>query len=621
MDHYFDLHFHPLAKNHLANGREKPSDGNALKALTRPIAMSKTFKETTDETVLRTVESQSCIDYLREGKVHLGIAAVAALEFGIASSQGFIADILKSNLKKPLDDDYFDAVKEGEVSYLNLFLREVERYVTLRKNNIIEILNRNNVHTYNDKALKMTFAIEGGHNLCTKKIGNALEYDSFESCGNSSVFEPKNGMPQRPDVVLEELVNAFRKKDLDVLYLSLTHLTHIPEQHLATHAFGTKAMKHPSFYPFGNGLTDLGKEVIERAYGLKISTGNGETPSSGTEETPASQKVKNPPKEKKDVDNNTIPAPVLIDIAHMSLKSRQDLYNFRSEKGYQDIPLIASHTGVTGYSINDWKYHLDIQKCLNHVDQGIKTVKISTRPKVAGYWGSNSRKAFTFNPNSINLMDEDIIEVVQSNGLIGVSLDVGRLGNESDMDFEIDTSEFITTADFMTHFPYTGLQSLDYASVEEIRSESAWLKPVAKEMHPLGFCFNIVHLLAVIGLKANPKKSPAEYICVGSDLDGYIEPLRVCSDSRRMRDLESNLLKWLPVAVKRYQKENGGTADLFEFAKKKKELEKVVGAILYENGRAFIADRLVYERADEKKPRPPQKEPVQKKPQRVQKDR
>ena len=578
MDNYFDLHFHPVAKNHLAQYNDEMSTKRSIGELTKAIEMSKVFKDQTDETVLRTLESQCCTDYLKEGKVSLGVAAIAALEFGVASSKGFFSDLLKSNLTRPFSKKYFDVVREGQVSYLNLFLREVEQYMALKESGVIEVLNRKNIHKFNEKSLKLTFAIEGGHNLCMKKIGNALKYDEFKDFEKSSVLDPKTVASKNPATVLEELVKKFREKDLDVLYLTLTHLTHIPEQHLATHAFATKALKHPSFYPFGNGLSELGLEVIDKAYAL----GDVE-------------------KDSQDKEKDKVLGPVLIDITHMSLKSRLDFYKYRKDKGYQNIPLIASHVGVTGYSINDWKDNLDSKKCVNHVDQGIKTVKMYTKPKVAGYWGSNVKTEFTFNPGTINLMDEDIIEVVNSKGIIGVSLDVRILGYESGAMPEIDSSEFITTSDFMTHFPYTSIQSFEYADAEEIRSEEAWLKPAKKEMHPLSFCFNIVHLLAVIGLKAKPKMSPEKYICVGSDFDGFIEPLKICSDSRNMKDLESNLLKWLPVAAKKYQKENGGTADLFEFAKKKEALKKVVKAILYENGREFIANEFVSERAKGKK--------------------
>lgn len=579
MDNYFDLHFHPIIKNHLGHYNKNVNAKRGTEELTKAIEMSKAFKDFTDETILRILESQSSVEQLEKGKVSLGVAAISALEFGIASSKSFFSDLMKSNLVKPFDKQYFDVVREGAVSYLNLFLKEVEQYRQLRvlknqkhtKESRLNFLGRFNdsIVPAEKKMPNLVFGIEGGHNLCMKKIGNALVYDKFEDFGDDDFFDPKKLSSKNPADVLGRLVSAFWDAQMDVLYLTLTHLTHIPEQHLATHAFGTKMLKHPSFYPFGNGLSDLGKAVIDKAYSLKAPG-------------------------RKKVDSK-----LLIDVKHMSLKSRLDLYEYRKDKNYGNIPLIATHVGVTGYSINDWKDNLELKKCVNHVDQGIKTVKIHTRPKVAGYWGSEVKTAFKYNPCTINLMDEDIIEVVNSEGIIGVGLDVRILGYESSTANTIDTSEFITTADFITHFPYTSVQSLDFASAEEIRSEEAWLVPTKKEMNPLSFCFNIVHLLAVIGLKANPRRKPESYICIGSDFDGFIEPLKICSDSRHMKDLESNLLKWLPVAAKKYQKENGGTADLFDFVKKKEKLKKVVAAILYNNGRDFLKQRGYFKDAEQ----------------------
>ncbi len=580
MDNYFDLHFHPLTKNHLGAYDEKVPGKRGAAELTKKVEMSKGFMDYTDEVILRMLESQCCLEYLEKGNVRLGIAAISALELGIASSQSFFSDLMKNNLAKPFNRRYFDVVREGEVSYLNLFLREVEQYPKLRKAGELNFLSRYNAAKKQfGRKPRLVFGIEGGHNLCTKKIGNALEYDTFEDFEGNEFFDPKTKSLKDPSEVLKKLVKAFWDAQMDVLYLTLTHLTHIPEQHLATHAFGTKLLKHPSFYPFGNGLSDLGKEVIKTAYTLEDW---------GIE------------KKKPEL---------LIDIKHLSLKSRLDLYKLREstrdnkegEKDFTKIPLIATHVGVTGYSINDWKDNLNLTKSVNHVDQGIKTIKISTKPKVAGFWGNGTKTEFTYNPCTINLMDEDIIEVVNSEGIIGVGLDVRLLGDESKTASSINNSEFLSTADFVTHFPYTGVRSLGFADAEEIRSEEAWLKPTKKEMHPLSFCFNIVHILAVIGLKANPQKAPEKYICVGSDFDGFIEPLKVCGNSQQMKDLESNLLKWLPIAAKTYQKENGGAADLFNFTKKKEKLKKVVDAILYKNGEDFLKGRGYFDEADSSK--------------------
>ena len=576
MNNYFDLHIHPLAKNHLALKPKETSEKNRIEDLVGPVSMSKDFKDYTNETVLRKLESQSCIDYLNEGMVRFGVASVSALQFGMASSKGFFTDILKSGLKKPIAEQYFEMVKEGKVSYLNLLLKEIQQYIDLKEKCDIKYLNRGNAHELNESVLNLVFAIGGGHNLCMKKIGNALEYDKFENFTKGDFYDPGTIPSKSPADVLESLVDKMREKKLEVLYLTLAQLTHIPEQHLATHAFGTKSMKHPSFYPFGNGLTELGKEVVKRASTLQIEVEENDS------KTPNNKKGEDGVAKQS--------APVFIDVTHLSLKSREDLYEFRRKEGFEKIPLIASHIGVTGYSINGWKHNLEVEKCKNHVDQGIKTIKTYTRPKEAGYWGANDKKGFNFNPNTINLMDEDIIEIANSGGLIGVGLDVDILGYDSNFMDEKDNCEFLTTPDFIHFFPYKSIRLLEYATAEEIRAQESWLEPNRRELHPLSLCFNIVHILAVIGLKTAHKDSAEEYICIGSDFDGFIEPLRVCSDSRNLKNLEACLMKWLPVAAKEYQKVNGGTNDLFEFTKKKKDLEKVVRKILYINGSKFLGD-------------------------------
>ena len=622
MDQYFDFHFHPVSKNHLvkypkkrvndlkentsktldAHGeRDVNAKSNTTIANKRPeekkrllkedldrlankIEMSKGFMDVTDEVVLRMLESQSCVDHLKKGKVALGVAAISALEFGIASSKGFFSDLMKTGYSKPFDQKYFDVVREGEVSYLNLFLKEVEQYLKLsirpKKEGALNFLKRDRPKA---KALAKDFpnlvlCIEGGHNLSSKKIGNALEYDEFKEFNVDSIFYEKTRTSEKPHEVLRWLYRELHGVGIDIFCLTLTHLTHIPEQHLATHAFGTRMLKHPSFYPFGNGLSELGKKVIDAAYGGEESKGT------------------NKKSEKGKAKKNKVP-PILIDIKHLSLKSRKDLYEYRKpvkgrETNYEDIPLIASHAGVTGYSVNDWKDNLEIDHCTSHVDQGIKTIKIRTKSKVAGYWGSGNRTEFTFNPNTINLMDEDIIEIVKSNGLIGVGLDVHLLGSDSDM-ADIDyRSEFVSTSEFAHHFPYTGINALNFTDSDEIKAEEKWLKPTRKVMHPLSLCFNIVHIMAVINLKTAIKDEDSKkYICIGSDFDGFIEPLKVCGGSEHMKELEANLLKWLPVAARRYQEENGGADDLFKFTRKKQELEKVVKAILYENGHRFLKER------------------------------
>ncbi|WP_289061745.1 hypothetical protein [uncultured Zobellia sp.] len=609
---YFDLNIHPLAKNQLSS--------NSNENLEKPIVLSKDFRDYTNEVVLRRLESQGSINQMKQGRVLNGVASIGSVEYGVASSKGFLNNVLKSKFNKPVDEKYFESIREGEVSYFRLFLKNIQQYFNLREEEKINLLNRINFEGIKSDNVKLFFAIDGGYNLCMKKIGNALIEDVFkkpeenkkddnaknaekDNSGKEQakiekeaeekekvekekdenlLFNPSDMESKCPSNVLERLVGEIRGKDGEVLYLTLAQLTHIPEQHLATHAYGAKILKHPSFFPCGHGLTELGKKVIEKAYTLTANAEPNNESKDNAEPTGKKSKL----------------APVYIDITHLSLKSREDLYDFRinGNINFSDKPLIASHVSVTGYSIKDWKDNLIVEKCQNHIEQGIKTVKIYTRPKVAAYWGGGTKQEFAFNPSTINLMDEDIIEIAKSGGLIGLSFDVSLLGNTTESLNEEETCEFLSTADFTHYFPYSSVKTMDYTNREQLRAEESWLLPNKKETHPLNLCLNVIHIVAVINLKADGKtKERAEKtICIGSNFDGLIEPLRACENSIDFKNLKACLMRWLPVAAKRYLKVNGGTKDSFKFVNTIERLETFVDGILIKNAFEFIANHFPY---------------------------
>lgn len=304
------------------------------------------------------------------------------------------------------------------------------------------------------------------------------------------------------------------EEDMDLFYLTLTHLSDIPEHKLATHAHGMKLLKSTAGSPVGNGITEAGKDVIDKAYTLKVKI----------QETPLKEKN----------------APVLIDMKHMSLKSRLDLYVHRRLKGYQ-VPILASHMGVTGYSISEWKNALESAQLLR---METPCVEIVTNRKTAGKWGFLN-KAFSFNPWTINLMDEDIEEVVNSKGLIGVSLDVRILGWQ-DLKSKGDKSELMSLEDFRYFFPERYARITGVKPTEDTES---WLIPGKDERHPLALCFNIIHILSVIQTR-NDLSEPWHYICLGSDFDGLINPVIECRNSGNFGELELLLLRWLPVGPK-----------------------------------------------------------------------
>ena len=338
---------------------------------------------------------------------------------------------------------------QGEISYINLFLRELELYRKLAGHCLHFISRRNYDQIEEANTTGIVFSMEGGHALSRFNVGQSNNFDELESFkGEDPLFKKlKNAKNSgKPSDNLRILFESMWEEGMDLLYLTLTHLTHISEQYLATHAFGLKLIRHPAFYPSGSGISDLGKNVIDTAYTMEA---DGK------------------------------PRPILIDIKHMSLKSRLDFYAYRTAKEYgDDYPIIASHMGVTGYNIDEWKDALVRDECRFQYDQGARTIKALTLRKIAGKWGAFNN-VFTFNPWSINLMDEDIIQVLESKGLIGLNLDVRILGFQSLIGpGSKDTAEYISTAEFTSHFPHIDLRSLELNSEQELRDEEeSWLKP------------------------------------------------------------------------------------------------------------------------------------------------
>ena len=567
MNAYFDFHLHPLFKNHLANYTESFPTDKPFVELIKEVLLSKGLMRMLDDKVLHILQSQCAADYLNTPAANLSVANVSNIEFGFADSQGFFATLMKSKVVSPLDSKALQKVKAGEISYYRILINELDCYrkVVNEAPHTFAFVTRKDPDSLKKLKQKVGFimSLEGGHNLSMMKIGQDIERDDTSDLPDDDPltqgFVDESIDTIDPVAVLKTLHAAMWAEDMDLLYLTLTHLSHIQEQHLATHAFGMKMLKHPSFYPHGNGLSRLGRKVIDACYGL---TAPGDV---------------------------TKATPVLIDIKHMSISSRQSFYQYRRDKGYT-LPIIATHMGMTGYSLSEWKEAMVRDESRLHFFQGARSVSVTMERAMAGKWGSGINNKFTFNPWSINLMDDDIIEVIQSGGLIGVSLDVRILGFQTKVSLKSRTEpEYLSYADFKALFPLVNIRSLPHESFEEMERVAAesWFVPTKEERHPLCLCFNIIHI-HYVGSVTPGIKNPLKNVCIGSDFDGLIDPLKICRDSRKMPDLEANLLRWLPVAARAYQKENGGPDSIYAFTNDLDELESVVRDILYDNGKRFL---------------------------------
>lgn len=562
-NHFFDLHTHPLFKQYLSKYEENTTE-RSVDELQRDIYLSSGLVRLVDEEFLHILNSQASIEQMIDGKLSLSVASFVALEYGIANSRGFIGKILRSKFTRPLDKTYFYKVINGEISYYRLFLQELYLYKyladgTRKSENPVVILSRksknSSTDSLDDKSIYFVLSLEGGHNLCRDLIGKPGVIDDAE-INNTTLKEITKDFNNKNELYnaahsLKRLMNALWEDGLDILYLTLTHLTHIPQQLLATHAFGLKLLKHVAFYPQGSGITEMGKEVIKTAYTLKKGD----------------QK-----------------RPVLIDIKHMSLQSRLEFYEYRKElkASIKNLPpILATHMGVTGYSIEEWKEaKINAATYLKSEDDAVISVtQVVTERRLAGRWGSLLNNEFTFNPWSINLMDEDIEEILKSGGLIGISLDIRILGFQQKFGFSSKKQpEYFSPPEFKKLF---GLSVRNDNPIDELTEEESWVVPTKYERQPIAFCFNIIHVLAVA--KYAGVKEAWRQICIGSDFDGLIDPVKNCADSSKLGELERLMIKWLPVAAQAYVEEHAFVDRLFEG-----KIEEIVRCILYENGKSFL---------------------------------
>lgn len=571
---HFDLHMHPVFKQAIRRFETVYPSERPAEELVRNFDLDHDFAEWVDENFLHILESQCCMEQLDSRKPVFGVAAIAPIERFFTHRSGLFGKLLNGSFTDPFDKDYMDTIRAGGISYYQLFLKELGLYRKLAGANKISWISRAD----GKKALKhsdgvnLLLGMEGGHALSRALIGRPGQADTPATLKGPADEAWKDfvglGDPSKelelvdPAAGLQRLQQALWKDGLDLFYLTLTHLSHIGEQFLATHAYGMKMIETREAYPQGSGLSELGKDVVKAAYGLKVKVG---------------------PKGKETEQD----ASVLIDIKHMGLKARRDLYELRRQLGITK-PLLATHMGVTGYSIAEWVDALIPESA--HVKDDPRCVGFTMKRQQTGEWGLINRK-FSFNAWSINLMDEDIIEVFKSGGLIGVSLDVRILGWQNAFGKD-DVEEFLSVDDFRHFFPreYAHLFRKP-TGVERLAATEDWFKPTKEERHPLALCFNLLHVISV-GKVARVKDpngkevDPWKHVCIGSDFDGLIDPLKNARDASRFDDLGTALRRWLPEAHKAYRKQHGGPELFTEAA-----LDGLVDDVLGKNGIAFLKDR------------------------------
>jgi microsomal dipeptidase-like Zn-dependent dipeptidase len=329
--------------------------------------------------------------------------------------------------------------------------------------------------------------------------------------------------------------------------LMSVNLTHMEQSPLCNHAFGMQFLSNEGFRPKGFKLSNEGIRVLKHCYENKI----------------------------------------MIDIKHMSLGSRQHLYELRHTDDFANInqPIVCTHAGFTGISVKEIPDYLFAvrkfpKKGYTVFWQG-KPVKYGESPRPC------------FNASSINLYDEDIIEILRSGGMIGLSMDKRILGYQQ---FEMETNgrddypletEYISNKE-QNVFLGTGKVTISKAFAKEKVmewdeiEEGGIVNPRVSDYHLRHFMAHIVHVIAVAQKNNYDAATALNQLCIGSDYDGLINPIWTCETANGLEHFKSEFEDNFVAFAEEAPVVLPDGFDVKAFAKR----------LFFENGRDFVLNRL-----------------------------
>lgn len=319
------------------------------------------------------------------------------------------------------------------------------------------------------------------------------------------------------------------------------NLCHMQQNQFCNHAYGIQFFNPSYFSPTGKGITKWGMEMIELMAAKNI----------------------------------------LVDIKHMSLKARWEIYTHHNPNGDNRFiqPLICTHAGTTGLSISDRVKYLYSQP----VDKGQVYEVVYLKPL------SRHFENTYHNCSSINLYDEDIENLLLSGGIIGLSFDQRILGfaDESvipgltvphDMEYiSHDEAEFFLGPQPTALPVWPDDTNVWTAEDFEDLDQSLYI-----ETHRRFLVNNIIHILWVANKNTSINiQDAAKQICIGTDFDGLINAIDCCKQTTGMDQLKKDMHSDIEEGLSKiFGNTNAINAD------------ELLDDVFYNNGRIFMLKRL-----------------------------
>jgi microsomal dipeptidase-like Zn-dependent dipeptidase len=328
-----------------------------------------------------------------------------------------------------------------------------------------------------------------------------------------------------------EFTNAHRVVAINVC--------HMQQNQFCNHAYGIQFFNPSYFYPTLKGISAWGMEMIGLMNSKKI----------------------------------------LVDIKHMSLKARWELYTLYNPNGDNRFsqPLICTHAGTTGLSIRDRvKYLLNPP-----VDKGV-VYEVSYLKPLSKHFEKTYH-----NCSSINLYNEDIENILLSGGIIGLSFDQRILGfaDESVLPNVVvpHDVEYIShqEAEFFLGPQPTALPVWpDDTNVWAAEDFEDLDQSLLIETHRRFLVNNIIQILWVANKSTSTNiQAAAKQICIGTDFDGLINAIDCCKDITGMGQLKKDMRSDIKKGLSKI------SADAID-------ADKLLDDIFYNNGKNFMLGRL-----------------------------
>ena len=496
---FFDFHCHPNLKPLISPAGQEPRPWEYLKAtlafptpFSRSIGINRLFNG--------ALNSQSNLSQLFFGKINIAGIVLYAPEqqMGIGILQKGIAAAGKINLLDPgkltiisRGQNYYDWTKQCVDVLINnptpIPDDDLPAGVNFKFIKSINEYDRNDLKTIHGIAI-----VEGMHSFANDVFSPTVEADIAAN--------------------FNDFLQRYANDNVRIFAANITHLQNLP---FGSHSSGLQFIDDSLFYPEGSGLTQLGKNIVKKLH-----------------------------------DEN-----ILVDVKHMSLSGRRALYAERDLNGFTQ-PIICTHAGVTGCSwFKCFDYMRSTPRMLMVQGRNNQLVKVwqVEHLKLKGHVKppNSTNPMSAFNLSSINLYDEDILQILRSGGLIGISLDQRIVGYPADSighgaDVFPSEIEYISEADARIFFGPQNPASIPIfnGDVDEVLTgaEAEDHNTLTHDSHARYWLNQVVHVLKVAKEAPDHLLGAAiKQICIGSDFDGLINAIDCCETAEGYVEFKAQL--------------------------------------------------------------------------------